>query len=239
MLRLEALRDLFAAPPSTEGWARLLDLLGKASPKGEERRVALEYAQEHLQSWPDALRAARWPWVQAGDHPLLPLCRCLDTGQLNSRKLGPDGAAALAASPCLSSFTQLRLFNSKLGDAGITALAASPHLTALTHLELGVNKITAAGAAALVAAPWIGGVIHLDLSGNNLRAAAAEALAAAPQLASLRSLDLRDNPLGDRGARALAASPHLAALERLRLETSALATPTRDLLACRFGDALR
>jgi hypothetical protein len=55
---LELLRHLLASPPSPQAWQDLLRLLD-ACPDPDTLTVALDYAEQHLQPWPDALPALR------------------------------------------------------------------------------------------------------------------------------------------------------------------------------------
>ncbi len=144
-----------------------------------------------------------------------------------ANRIGPNGLAALGASPHLSGLRSLGLFgNRTVGDAGVRALLDAPLLRPAV-LDLRSTGLTVAAVRALAESPWSGPLRTLRLGGlDALADDALEALAASPRLAGLHELDVcgarRDPgvaglPMTDAGARALAGSKHLARLRVLRV----------------------
>ena len=68
---------------------------------------------------------------------------------LESCDLGPEGVAALAASPHLTALRELTLDKNHLGDAGAPALASCNPAAALASLRVYGNEIGPTGRAAL------------------------------------------------------------------------------------------
>src|SRR5262249_4700469 len=109
---------------------------------------------------------------------------------LTNRRIGDDGAKALAASLRLANLSVLLLSGCDIGDAGIRALAESPHVMNLTRLDLWDNRIGDEGI---------------------------KALAGSRYLENLNRLDLGRNRVGDEGIKALAASSHFRNLGEVLL----------------------
>jgi Ran GTPase-activating protein (RanGAP) involved in mRNA processing and transport len=168
--------------------------------------------------------------------PSVARLRSLDLGRLPedgawdgdaANRIGPDGLAALGASPHLSRLRSLGLLgNRTVGDAGVRALLAAPHLCGLTELDLRSTGLTVAGVRALADSPWSASLRTLRLGGlDALGDDVLEALASSSHLAALHELDFSGFrnvagthalPATDAGARALAASKRLAGLRVLR-----------------------
>jgi uncharacterized protein (TIGR02996 family) len=139
--------------------------------------------------------------------------------------IGPDGAAALAASPHLRNLRMLRLNGHRIGPDGAAALAQSPHLTRLTVLQLSHNELGRHGVAALAASPILAGVAELNLNVNGIGAAGARALAESSYLTRLTALHLADETIGPMGAAALKARFG----RRVHLTTRSYARPTEPV----------
>lgn len=120
---------------------------------------------------------------------------------LNALRLGPQGAARLAALPALVRLAILYLWRGGVGPEGAAALASSPHLRNLRILRLNGHHIGPTGAAALAASPYLTRLAVLQLSHNDLGPEGAAALAASPVLASVAELNLNVNGIGTQGAR--------------------------------------
>jgi Ran GTPase-activating protein (RanGAP) involved in mRNA processing and transport len=133
-----------------------------------------------------------------------------------NRRLGREGAQALAASSHLAGLEDLTLFASELDDAAAVALAASPYLRPI-QLSLGDNKIGSEGARALAESAFLERVVEIDLSDNPLGKDGVKAIAGASWLTRLWQLDLSRTEMGDSGLTALAESPGLAGIRRLIL----------------------
>jgi uncharacterized protein (TIGR02996 family) len=190
----------------------------------------------------------------------VPAVRRVETLWLSQNRLGPGGAASLAATP-FSALAELNLAECMLGDPGAAVLANAPWFHRLSTLCVRHNGLTAAGVLALLrsssltrlqlrgnsfrlglstilAEPAVARLRLLELSEAQLDDDDALALAAAPALAALADLDLSDNRIGDRGARALAASPYLDNLESLSLPTNEIGVDGTAALRDRFGTAV-
>ncbi len=213
-LAWEHLRDLLASAPDEITWTLLLDHL-RSWPDPGSLGVALEYAEDHLACWPDALRALDAD-ASLPDAPWLALCRVLRAEEPLS--------AACVRSLHLQHLTRLDLSGCRLGDAGLRALALSPALCRLESLELRENAIHDDGLMELIYQGVLQRLSSLGLASNPLSARSAWALADAALARGLRTLELARCPVGDRGAEGLADASRLDVLERL------------DLSCCLIGD---
>ncbi len=92
----------------------------------------------------------------------------LERLELDDDDLGPEAAAALAASAFARHLGSLSLAHNPLRDAGAEALGAGAGWHALTSLCLSHCEIGSAGVASLANAASLGFVQHLDLSHNIL-----------------------------------------------------------------------
>lgn len=90
--------------------------------------------------------------------------------ELRKCEIGPEGVAALVASPALKRCGTLDLTGNDAGDRGFAAVVTTPNLTHLRVLKLGRNQITDAGVAAVrTALPRLLAQLHLlDISENRL-----------------------------------------------------------------------
>jgi uncharacterized protein (TIGR02996 family) len=68
---------------------------------------------------------------------------------LGRNRIGPEGIAAMASSPHLTSLAILMLYSNRIRDEGVRAIIASPHLRGLSDLDVRKNGLTSAGAEAL------------------------------------------------------------------------------------------
>jgi uncharacterized protein (TIGR02996 family) len=182
-------------------------------------------------------------------------------------RLDDEQATALAASPFLSSITELvtnRCVRG-MGDQGAAALAASRHVTRLVLLDLSHNSWMGDGACmALARSPRLARLTSLSLSGcqhvsitgvlalansphlaqltelnvDYLDDLGAEQIASSPAFSRFTILDLSNSGIGDTGAMALAASPHFETLQTLRLTTSEIGEDGVKALQQRFGPRL-
>jgi uncharacterized protein (TIGR02996 family) len=163
---------------------------------------------------------AAWAWVEA----------------LTVRDLGDVPPETFASYPLLAGVARLLLRGNRLGPRGAAALAASPYLGRLFQLELASCGIGAEGALALARAASLPRLCELDLGSNDLGDEGAAALAGSRLLGQLRLLDLSYNGIGDRGARALADSPSLAPSLHLTLRMHNIGRAAGKALRRRFGD---
>src|SRR5262249_45817689 len=142
----------------------------------------------------------------------------LKTLKLKSTRVTGAGFRSLAASPVLSTVTDLALGGNAVTPAAAedlaTALAGSPHLRNLTRLYLGETAVNDRVAQTLATAEWR--LSRLTLSSTGFVAPAGrprmtvtglEALAGSRFADSLETLNLSGNPIGDAGAELLQRFP--------------------------------
>lgn len=141
--------------------------------------------------------------------------RALVALDLGVDRIGPAGAAAIAAGP-FASLRALSLSNNPLGPKGAASLSSSKVLRALSSLDIGACDLGDDGATALSMGLYPE-LSSLVLSGNRIGPAGIRSLLSTGALSHLTSLDLSDNPVGDEGAMLLAASAYLEGLESLDL----------------------
>lgn len=221
----DILRDIFSQAPSQAHWNRLCMHLGT----GAVEPWALDYARQHLEGWPDALREAPEHWVQAllagAELAAWPLVRglvCRDATAAQARKL--------LKQPRLASLSWLGFVGGKLGpSAGIKALVGCPHLDKLRELRLERCVLGDEGLAQILGAPWAPQLQSLQLTlarcynprALNSTWRSLQALQKATHLESLRHLglggDLDSFSAPDHLLRDLARAPQLQNLESLRL----------------------
>jgi uncharacterized protein (TIGR02996 family) len=131
---------------------------------------------------------------------------------LSDCPIGDEGARALAQSPFLS-LTHLVLERAGVGPNGAAALAASPRSARLRVLKLDGNPLGPEGARALASSPNLGNLYHLSLGMTGLGDEGVRALAASPFLGQLRHLNLwLSHSPGGSALRELATSPRLPRL---------------------------
>ncbi len=158
---------------------------------------------------------------------------------LTNKRIGDEGARALAGCLRLANLSVLILSGNNLGDEGVRALAESPHIMNLSRLILWDNRVGDEGAKALAASRFLSNLTTLDLGSNRLGDEGVKALAASPHLTNLSALILVSNHVGDEGALALAASPHLANLAELKPLDNRITSVGVSALRERFGKRVR
>ena len=97
---------------------------------------------------------------------------------------------ALLAHPTGTLLTALNLRYKRIGAEGARALASSEHLRALTSLDLGYNDLGDEGARALASSENLRALTALALSGNHIGDEGARALASSENLRALTVLNL-------------------------------------------------
>lgn len=155
---LHRLRGLFYQEPDAQAWRSLLTLL-ESAPEGE-RALALGYASQHLEAWPDELRLSTlhpgqalprwWPLVR---HLRLVFPRWFDKAEPLPRLGNPDSLRQithlalqhypephliedLIAATHLERLRSLELDSTSDFTHCLTELRAAPHLRTLRHLSL-------------------------------------------------------------------------------------------------------
>ncbi len=142
---------------------------------------------------------------------------------LRANRFGPEGAAALAASPIVDELEELDVQGSPIGDAGCLAIAGSPRLRRLRALAIGGDLSHRPGpelAARIASSVFAPTLERLELSDCDLGPDGAAALAAGP-FARLTHLDLSHSSIGD-GVQALVRAPYFRSLRYLNLTAGEL-----------------
>jgi hypothetical protein len=88
--------------------------------------------------------------------------RCVTALDLDSNKLGPATAVALASSPHAASLRTLKLAHNAVGDAGVITLSRSSTLVNLEWLALSENQYTEACTDAVLDSPLFARLKHLS-----------------------------------------------------------------------------
>ena len=180
------LRQTLNQAPSTRVWEELLKTLAEW-PEPQTFSLALEYAVQHLRSWPSEFCILT---IEALNSPLLPLAKGL---RWASGLDGPGVGQALSGARELTWLPHLNLYHRWLGSRGVQFVALySPHLASLTHLELRYNEIDARGASLLARSRYLDELECLDLSGNPLRSVGIRKLCSVSFVQKLRILRLQD-----------------------------------------------
>jgi hypothetical protein len=216
--RFDTLRALLQQTPSEQVWDALCEELALWDHEALEK-VALPYAREHLERWPEEVEM----WADAG--PLVTVRRAAGLGELEQLaqsgqqvrwlelRLGRVGERSVRG--IVTSLQALRLHGLSLeveevGDgSGVAPLEQldAPRLRVLMIEAPGLGN---AAAQNIADNPRLSGLARLSITSSGLTSAGAKALAGAAHLSGLTALDLSNNKLGAAGLRALAASPHLS-----------------------------
>lgn len=158
--RFGELRSLLQQPPSSQVWDAMIALFGGWHHEALAN-LAIPYALEHLERWPDDITREAEPWQTGAlllispdsyQHPQLRLINALT---ITHRGIGAPQLASLLAWPGLPQLRSLSLRANDLTDAEAAAIAACPHLSGLRALDLSNNQITDVGAAALASSPYL------------------------------------------------------------------------------------
>lgn len=169
-------------------------------------------------------------------------CRDESVGRAN--RIGPDGIAALGASPRLAELRTLGLAGcDTVGENGLRLLLAAPNLARLERLDLRSTCLTTEGVRELLAAPAVARLTALQLGGlDRLTAEVVQAIARAPKLRNLEELNLEqtgESAPGDAAALELAGSGALRTLNVLNVRGWQLTDRGRDALRTRFEDRVQ
>lgn len=104
------------------------------------------------------------------------------------QKIGPVGAAALAACPRFERLLTLDLYNNAIDGLGVRSLADGPHMPRLRELLLAYNPLDDAAAQVLAAARHWPDLRRLDLAGPRLGLAGLLPLVRSPRRKALTEL---------------------------------------------------
>ena len=190
--RFSTLRTLLLEPPSKGLWERVWEYLERWPE--EERLPAIQYAEGHMQHWPDELRSV------SADQCLYYIDDPQEASPflLGRRVLFQESdhlieAFVSALEDDVYSFghlTELDLSHCSMGDDMLIRMLYSQHFPALRVLILDGNTLGEEGIAILANAPELQDLHTLSLSGNRLDETAAASLAASPYIRKLRTLDV-------------------------------------------------
>ncbi len=249
---LEELRSLLHnEPPSTQAFTRIYEYLDPQKWPPELYGTALDYAQQHLKSWPYTTRtgsiytddAAPWKSPEVERLNLLRQLKVVPLyyvypefihGLKESPHLanlkgialnglhGHHAIKALADNRHIVDLAELNLDSCYIGPTGIQTLADSNNFRNLTALDLEYNSLGLNDIITLCNSPLLTKLTILNLGHNSLTDSSIEILANSKNLASLESLSLRFNQIGPRGAAALARSPYLTNLNHLSLRSNGI-----------------
>jgi hypothetical protein len=184
------LRKWLSQEPSVSTWGSLCRLV--LSCDEEETEVAMAYALQHLESWPDSMRfVPPWYWSEAqkqgGKLALWPLFRRLS---FPKKTLDDQALKNIIDSGHLEGITILDLPEQRLSSLGLLYLSQCEDLVSLRSLQLPGTHCTEQGLEGLSDSPFLRGLRHLVLSGPMLQERAILALLGASWLATLESLSI-------------------------------------------------
>lgn len=135
--RLKWLRDVFYHPPGHDTWYQVCyGMEGRSLDPGMD--MALEYALEHLQAWPDELRTPTEQWLRWLEkrRVLVPAMRLVKRVELDLDILHRAGLTWLLQQERIQGWTQLYLKGDRLGDHEVQLLAQAQVPRRLTLLGL-------------------------------------------------------------------------------------------------------
>lgn len=188
--KLAVLRAVCHGEPTSQGWGRLCQIIGRAQEEGQ-RQVLLDYAAPLLEAWPEALRhisAGHWRRIQSrGASPYWPLVREVEIKKADLHAVGLLVRLAQRGTP-----RSLKLSLKKQDAVAVcAALASSPLRLGLRRLLLRQGRLPDEALEVLLAQAWPS-LEELDLRGNHLRLEGAPLLTG-EALPALRALDLSQN----------------------------------------------
>ncbi len=229
--RLERLRELLYGDKTYKAWMSLCALLDEW-PEDDDLAVALEYADELMESWPDEVRQVPDIWKRAllagSPNPRFRLIRALE---LNYEVLEARVVSQLRWVPWLDNLRILSLRRSFMEDRELGALLELPQLTGLRWLDVSNNRISDRGLGHLAEASSMRELEGLVLSGNPIEGAGLPALVSSGHLARLKHLDLNDTWAGRMIPMALLAASNLSHLEVLNVAGNHLGPDGLQVLA--------
>lgn len=248
------LRATLQNPPSEDGWLLLTGLLDHARsvlPPEEFEQQWVDYARDHLKTWPDSLRPCPDHWCEEllqsqGPTTHLQLVRqitlldklghkqakmrrilaCEDLAQVTrvevgSPELAPQALHALLHEGPWKHLRELQVSRVDLSE--MPELLSHPRFDALEVLELHQNELTAPVLERLLDGSFAPGLRDLALLYNQtLGPAGAISLAEQRALTKLRRLEICGCGILEEGLLALTTADHLANLSTLRLRQNGL-----------------
>ena len=220
--RFATIRSLLGSP-SRQHWETLIALFEQWSPSSE-RQSALQYAREHLRSWPGHIPSIRLSTEVLKhlppDDPALYLAKRFDFSSediielgfqteeklLNCRELtfangqlDEDDVKALALSPLLTNLRHLNLTNALSDPEELSIFAESPWFPHLTTLILEDLHIGAEHIIPLAESIQPGSLQHLSLKGNELSNFVIDLLEQGHWLDNIKHIDISDNYIDEDG----------------------------------------
>ncbi len=235
---LTSLRELLYDTPGKESWDKICALFERWPP-GDDLTLGVEYARQHLESWPDGLRRApeRWKerFLQGRHDARLSLIRTLD---LNYHYLDLEDIARLTRTPQIRGLTGLWLRTAFVRDEGVAHLAQARTLPDLKTLDLAQNGVTDEGCQALGRSHTLQGLRWLSMASNPIGAKGVRALAESASLAHLNHLDLSHTQGFGGTLRALVRSRVWESLTTLTLRAAGLDADCMETLVRAPGGCL-
>ena len=212
-------RSLLNAEDGASVWSRLCEVLDTFDPS-ELDAMVFPYIEGHVRRWDDAVCVAPQDWVirtLAGEElPFWSIVRKID---LSYQYLDAEDVLRLLASPRLSAVTILDLDSNRIGREGAEVIAEAESLSQIKEIRLSHNRLTVVGLASLIAAQNMRELRVLDLEANSLGATKqVPSLADAPWSRTLTKLNLSRNRLGHRAFNVLFSSFDAPGLEHLILD---------------------
>lgn len=225
------LRQLLSLPPSSRNWLKLCQFLDEW-PEGAELELALDYADEHLEGWPIALRQPQHTWYRDMlGMQFQPRFRIVRTMVMNTYTHIPREKLTFLENlqePYV--LEELNLQENGFTSSGARALAKCASLQSVKELNLFYNNIGAKGLVLLLASPYLTQLEAINLQSNNLGNKGVLLLAQEHNWRSLKRLNLTSNRISDKGAEALAASTILTSLEELYIGNNAITPAALEAL---------
>lgn len=231
------LRELLDVEPSTDAFAKICKLMALHRANAEFE-VAMDYALQHLASWPDEVRFqvlehTAWAWYPSGGY--LRLARTLYL-----RGVSEHGVRMLVAkAPYFADATALFCGKVQLGDEGVKAIAKSPYMANLKKLYFAPGFITIVGAKAIASSPNMSNLQELCLDANPIHQGGAKAIAESPYMSNLKALYMGRTGVDSAGIKALAGSPYMSNLQTLSLSLYHLGDVRSILTSEHFGPVLK
>ena len=211
---LTKLRAHLHTNPSPASWNQICDFFDQL-PADCELQTFLDYANTHLNTWPDHLRLAQPHWrprlKRGGEPGRWSLVRTI---VLNHKHLGSRELERLI-SPTLDHLTTLDLSHNLLDDVCAELIAEAPSFNNLTAVAIAHNIVGSKGFAALLSGDALPHLSHLSISHNRIDERGPQLITQQAQHPPLTHLQIGGNHLGDNGLKQLSSLPWFSQLVAL------------------------
>lgn len=239
----EKMRDVLFDEPSKENLSNILSLISVTKALSpDSRKIAIQYAVDHLKSWPDDLRLCnsktepswRGVFVNGKDADLAVVFRALDLRRQNLydqdkslenifKRDEIKNIVSLSLEDCLLDIRMVK---------DLMNLTESTKLSQLKKLNISHNNFKAKGVQMLIESNAFPDLEELDLSSNFIGTEGVGVLNGLLQKFShLRGLNLSGNYIGEGLIQAAVESGQVYGLQKLNLDYSNLGPLDVDLLA--------